>query len=401
MALKSINEISPQKNLTPNSESARILQAQRDRDLFDGKLHQLNVEYLDSATPPTSINWFRRIAQFYPEFLLAERPQFVVEGNARLEDILTEFGRVFFPPLQRANVHMLTYGLGVLASHPQNPMLFIPFERDKHYEVVDEQGLIVADILISIDGEPTETERILNVYVYEIDGPSTWKQYNWQHGAVGQFLREIPIPPRTGRQVALMDHNQDRTSIFTDLIPLVGQQVRIATGVGRTVKRNSAPHLFGPDGMLTTDAGGRIEIESEGMFLPIQEDDPKPEYLQWDSKVEASQWLFDTSQLMIFAMSGLSPLLFDPSIQTGILSGEALRRAMLPFVARLNHYARINEETIETVLNIWNANRGSNGLEVFSFDPSDIVVEWAYNDIFSEQEDEDNEQPERPEPGQG
>ena len=390
MTLKSIDEIGPQKNLSPNSETARINYAVRNRRLFEGQTRELRVDPVSSSIPPVGLNWFRRVATFYPEFMLAERPTLRIADNPRLEGILQEFGRTLFPVLQRSNVDMLKYGLGVIASHHLDPFMFVEYDRDAHYEVVDERGMVIADILVDITGDINDLERLVNVVTYQLDGENSWKQYRFQAGSVGEQLREIELSPRAGRQVALLEHNAQTTSIFDDLKDPIAQLTRIQTAVARLVKRNASPHLYGPSGMLSIDEQGRANLDRDGMFLPVEEGDEAPGYLQWDSKMEAATWQYDSLQMLVYAFSGLSPLLFDPKIQTGVLSGEALRRTALPFLARLNHYARINESAIEMLLAIWNANRAVNGVEVFDFSLADIEVEWAYDRIFEDDESEDS-----------
>ena len=93
MALQSVSDIGPNKQLVPNSEAARVNAAIANRRLFDGDLSQLKIEALDNATPAMQFNWFRRVATFYPEFMLAERPAILVEGNPRMEAAIEDMSR--------------------------------------------------------------------------------------------------------------------------------------------------------------------------------------------------------------------------------------------------------------------------------------------------------------------
>lgn len=389
MALSNITDIGTNKTLTPNSELPRINYTVANRRLFTGNFVELQIPALDSATRALVFNWFRKAATFYPEFMFAQWPV-ITTGNERADEEVRRLAITLLPEMQAANVDMLRYGQGVLATHPTDPTQFVAYERDMHYEVVNRQGEVWADILVDVTGEPTDENRLVNVVVYDYreNGESTWRQFNYDSGNLGPQIASYEIPQRsTARQVILLAPNRGKTSIFDDIKDPITQVARIATATARVLKRNSNPHLYGPDTMLQQDENGKTTISENGMFLPMQQGDQIPGYLQWDSKVETAQWSHDVCMNTLFAMTGLSPVLFDPGIQTGTLTGVALRRTMLPFVSRLDNYARVNDRAVERALLTWNANRQVAGGEVYSLNAADINVEWTYESVFQDTED--------------
>ena len=87
----------------------------------------------------------------------------------------------------------------------------------------------------------------------------------------------------------------------------------------------------------------------------------------------------------ILVMSGLTRILISPDKVTGQVSGAALKRMFVPFVAKLDHYAQINNKAIEEIILLLNMNRAIQGLEAFAIDPRDIEVEWKYQEIFTDE----------------
>ena len=266
MTLKRVSDIGTNKTLTPNSELPRINYTVANRRLFQGNFHELQLPALDASTRALVFNWFRRVATFYPEFMFAQRP---VIGVPTGTDAIREFEETFYSELMAANVDMLRYGQGVLASHPMDPLRFVAYERDMHYEVVDNQGRVTHDILVDVTGEVTDENRLVNVIVYGVDGEATWRQFAFDSGNLGPQTNSFKIAQRAPvRQAIPFSANRQATSIFEDMKDPTAQVARIATQNARILKRNSNPHLYGPDTMLTQDDKGRTQVSTEGMFLP-------------------------------------------------------------------------------------------------------------------------------------
>ena len=391
MTLTAHTQIGAQKPLYPDSEQSDNNYVKRNRRLYNGDFTELRLERIDLDTPTLQFNWFRRVTDFYPEFMLAERPNVEIEGNPGMTEAFLDMSRQFFNELTSANKEMIRSGQGILASHPMDPLSFTMFHRDEHFEVINNQGVITHDLLISIRGYGDK--RTIDIITYGIDGrDNAWRQYAYNSGTVGDLIDTFDMAPRIGRQVVTLDDNDERVSVYDDIKQPLAQMARTPTQVARITKRNSNPHLFGPETMLITDANGNVTLNPEGMFLPMQPDDPTPGYPFYDSRIEAASWLYQEAQQNMLNMAGLSIVLFDPDLNLGNLSGRAVERTLIPFTSKVSARARINEEAITDVLNIWNANRSVNGEEVFQYDESDVIVEWKYGEVF--QDEQPTEQPE-------
>lgn len=399
MPIQSLDMIREGQQFPPHSEIATGNYVAKWRRLYEGDFTGQGIEDIAEGQPGIKTNWYRRVATFYGEFMFGDRPQILLNAiNDRASDTLDELAANLFPQLQAANVDMIRYGLGVIASKPNNPMEFMRFERDHHFVVENMRGEITADVLYKVrnvdlpEEEKAAFERLVDVYKYETNGNAVWEIYNWTKGGLGRRLETIQLPPRQGRQVITFGANSDTTSLFEDIEGPIAEMSRTLSRVGGSIKRNLRPHLAVPAGAIITEDGRNIAINEKGMVFPLEAGDPSPEYLQWDNNLEATSWYVNNLRSTMFNMVGLSDLLFDASLFPGELSGEALRRLLMAFWSKLNHFKAINNTAIEQILDVWNNNRQVNGGEVFDIGTIDIM--WRWEELFMSvlETDQDNDQ---------
>ena len=403
MALTSINEIGSAKPLPPEQESGRVADINRNRLLYRNDQRALGVTALnDDQLPATKVNWFKRIADFYPEFMLADKPDIVVRDNERFTEIVNMFERMIFAQLFDANIDMTRFGQGVITSHPNDPLVPVCFTPDNHFEVCNTLGEVTADVFTIILGEAPSNEkrhnnikfenRHLHKIVYDyIDGTSKKYIYGYKAGVVGELLNTINLPARAGRQFAEVFSNRGRESLYPDIAPMIGEIGRTMTSMSTSIKRNLRPHLYGPDGSVIVDENGRATIDVKGMFFPLSEGDIPPGYIQWDSKLEAVEYNIATNLEFALNMVGLNTMLFTPGAATGALSGVALQRLFIPFVAKINHYKEANHRAVIDILRMLAANNAAMGSELFVFNDDDVEITWHFEDIFQDESEVTNE----------
>ena len=385
MALSNSNEVGQNKPIIPDSELNTSNYVKARRKLFRGDFRGLGVdEVIDnvasSITNTLAINWFRKTATFIAEFLLADAPE-ITFGNDRFQELWNELFPSMLITLQYTNLDMLRYGEGVFASHPNNPISIVRFERDQHFEVVNVRGEVTEDIFYRI----RNNDKFADVYRYPVNGDAVWQIYNYEANNLGALRETIELPRRQGRQVALLSFNPEKTSIFDDMAGGIGEMTRIATSVAQTIEKNLRPHLYGPQGAIIEDESGKAELNVKGMFFPIAPGEVTPGYLQWDSKVDAVKWAYAQHERNTLALGSISTALFDPSLLTGILSGTALRRLLIPFTAKLSHLTNVNEDAIFALANIIINNMGAQGEELISLRRSQLSVDWKYEQLFEEE----------------
>ena len=288
------------------------------------------------------------------------------------------------PELQRTNVDMLKLGYGVITTNPLNPLEFMRFSSENHYEVQDRTGLVRGDIFVCRRVYDTDNSFV-DVIIYPIEGNPKWRIYRAEGDTLSELVRTIQIPNRVGRQAVILEHNADQTSIFEDMQESVGEIARTLTKLSTTVAKNLRPHLAVPAGSVQVDENGNAVLDINGMVFPIPPEEKYPQYIQWDPMLESVAKNIDANLDNILVMSGLTRILISPDKVTGQVSGAALKRMFVPFVAKLDHYAQINNKAIEEIILLLNMNRAIQGLEAFAIDPRDIEVEWKYQEIFTDE----------------
>ena len=395
MALRSMTQMGHGDTLQPESERERLAYIARNRLLFAGNFRELGIIPTKEDGNPLRINWFRRVATFYPELMFAERPTVLIEGHEQAQAAVNPYlpsstqSSVYdwWTMLEFANTDMLRFGVAVVASDPNEPINFVRFEPDNWFEVIDHRGEHLGDILVRRRPRQfNDEEGFVDVYRYPIDGDATWTIYQLNDlETIGPLVEEMVIPNRIGRQVRTLQTTVDGTSVFDGMKYSVAAMSKDVGRLDRTLERNSNPHLYGPDGMLEKDKEtGQYKIDPNGMFLPMAEEDSSPGYVQWDAGIEALEWDFNNHERTALVQAGLSPLLFDPAQETNALSGVSLRRTLMPTWGRLNRFKTANDALLRQLVLLWNFNRQYVGLEVFDIRAEQISVEWPFMELFED-----------------
>ena len=261
------------------------------RKLYNNDFSPLNVD-IESDTVLKKVNWFRRTATFYSEFLYGNRPTVTLEGNERFSTLYAASIQNILSCMFYANIDHLRYGTGVVAASPFDPVNLCVYEADSWFVVRDMEENITADLLCyTMNPHVFGNQRFAKItYSYEGDRTSVLYQvYKSNHDGIGELLLSQDYPDRTGRQVLPFMNGYAQpdqgTSMYEDMKTSVGEIVALLSRLSNTIKRNLRPHLYGPDAMLTLDASGKRTLDIKGQYLPLQDGDQIPGYLQWDSKI--------------------------------------------------------------------------------------------------------------------
>lgn len=400
VGVSSMDALKPGSTIVPEEYLAVASYVQARRLLYEGDFSSLGVHgRVDGANSTintsTAVNWFRRAATIYPEFMMSHTPEILIEGASALQQYADQVSVALFDALKEANVGALAYGRGVIATHPLDTSRFQVFDRDQHYEVKDIFGRVTGDILVSVRGTLMDKKSYVDVFRYPVDDGenATWSVYKSEAGSVGALQTTMDLGPRPGRQVVPLSWNPEATSIFDDMTGHVGMASKFLDVMGDNVEKNGRPHLYGPDGIVVFEEDGTPVIDMEGMFFPLQEGDTPPGYLQWDTNTVAVRWGYEREETNALTMAGLTQALFDPTLLTGLLSGSALVRVLIPFQIRVLHLARVNERAIAELLNMnWRVREDVPDVQI---DENDLEVEWHFDEIlaanFEEMENERDE----------
>lgn len=394
MPIRNFNEISTNKQLVPIEELARTNYILRNQKLLAGDFTELGIK--PSEAEAIRVNMFRRVAEFYPEFMLSERPDIQIETNPGLARFLEGMSRFLWNEIGLVNVDLLATGYGVAVSHPTQPVTPIRINPRQHYELVDNRGAIEGDLwyMLRTVGEAVDGE--IDIYEYPMDGTAKKRVHKWRSGQIGDLLQTVELPARAPvRQAIIYPQNSGigagpTRSLFEDMKDHVKELSNTLTRLAGSIKRNSRPHLYGPASSVNVDARGKAQINIEGEFFPLQPQDQVPGYLQWDPKIEAVEFDVDRQLDFIYLQAGVPKILFDPE-RLGNTSGRALRRLLLPFISKLNGLKETNALGVESLVELISLNNFASGGELFQFSTADIAINWKFEELFEDTIDGGNQ----------
>ena len=108
---------------------------------------------------------------------------------------------------------------------------------------------------------------------------------------------------------------------------------------------------------------------------------------------DAVEFAVKNHENFAYEAAATSRMLFDPEgSNVGALSGQALRRLLIPFYSRVLHLSEINRVALAETLQMLFSNSQLQGLEVPDIALANIEVNWGYSDFFQDLEVEDSEE---------
>ena len=278
-------------------------------------------------------------------------------------DALAEYIPHILEVLYMANTDARRYGAGVVGLD-QRTGLFVAYEADQWYPIIKD-GYLIGDVFVEYTKQDYELDKIEQSDPYQHQGfkitkndytanVQTVSYHKAGGGQIGQLQGSAETYPISGRQAAPLFHGyvktqQYGTSVFDDIAPIIVDMVRIKRKLSHAISKNARPHLVAPAGLLVENEQGKIDIQSRGMLLPVNPDDPEPKYLQWDTNFEAARYQIDEHWRMYHTITGIPSILFSTSTG-GAVSGESLKRLMIPFLSNLAKSKQDNITLVKMML---------------------------------------------------
>ena len=407
-----LDDIREGSSVIPTSEATRNSRMQNNIRLYNRgpayvpKERGFSEAGDNASTAPGDtipVNWYRRIALNFSEFVYGEQMEITIRG----EEQLTEAVRTLLQPslyrsLFLANVDTIRCGTGVNVSPWNHPgSVFQSYLPTTWYPLYDSLGEDqIADILIRRH-EPKkvgEGRVIVDIFYFGEDPPPSERRiYKLENISFGPLETTYTQESYLNRRVHVIAGGYPTDgygeSLYEDITQFVDQLGEKLGNLGGNLKRNSEPHLYGPDGAIELaedqEADGSTEINAllpEGaQYIPVEPGGIPPNYLQWDTNADAFKIFFELCEESVFNFTGLTRSLYDPSSAlSGNVTGSALRRLLIPFVSRVNRIKETNRPAVEGAIRLFAETQGFS----YTFPSDDVDILWGFDRLLGDDEAE-------------
>jgi hypothetical protein len=121
--------------------------------------------------------------------------------------------------------------------------------------------------------------------------------------------------------------------------------------VSSTLDVFADPWMCGPPGLRVRDPiTGEVVWASDEKYIALNEGESPPKILVWDAQMSATFTQIETLLSQLYVMAELSPAAFGETKSGLAESGSALKRLMLPTLAKVNRLRlRIKPQLIEVL----------------------------------------------------
>lgn len=348
----------------------RLARYAKNRLLMEGD-HDLVFAGLNEDDAPRIIkmrvNWFKRIMTLFSDLAVGNPPKITDEDQATVDRITDD--NAFEVLVYDLFSDLIAFGDGVLKPRWDGKRGVISRIDPRHWFPVvdpDDSGTFTAHVLAW--EVPFGDDKYVKV---EIHKPGKIEHRLLQLTTDGKEIKE-PVSLDTIERYATLKPEEE-TGVagflvfpfsnlkagdgvfglddFKDVSDIVEEIERRLIKVSGTLDTFADPWMCGPSGLRVRDPiTGEIVWASDEKYIALNEDERNPEILVWDAQMGATFTQIETLLSQLYVMAELSPAAFG-EVKTGLAeSGSALKRLMLPTLAKVNRLRlRIRPKLIEVL----------------------------------------------------
>jgi hypothetical protein len=381
----------------PAADKARLDRYAKNRLLLEGD-HDLVFVNLDDdeyKSRNMRLGWFRRISTLFSDLSVGSPPKFTAAEQETI-DRITE-ANSFHLTIYDLITDLVSFGDGVLKVRWDgrrgvisriDPKLWFPVTSPDDvgtftahvlaWEVVEKDFKYVK-VEIHHPGKVEHRLLKLNTGGDEIQGSvplSTIERYASLKPEEATGVPGFLVFPfsnlKSGDGVFGLDD-------FRDISDLVEEIERRLIKVSSTLDVFADPWMCGPPGLRVRDPiTGEVVWASDEKYIALTEGESPPEILTWDANMGATFTQIETLLSQLYVMAELSPAAFGETKNGLAESGSALKRLMLPTLAKVNRLRlRIKPKLIEvlkTTAELEAASRMSGAEKL-----TNVSLEWRSN----------------------
>jgi len=348
----------------------RLARYAKNRLLMEGD-HDLVFTGLNEDDAPRIIkmrvNWFKRIMTLFSDLAVGNPPKTTSEEQATVDRITDD--NAFEILVYDLFSDLIAFGDGVLKPRWDGKRGVISRIDPRHWFPVvdpDDSGTFTHHVLAW--EVPFGEDKYVKV---EIHTPGKIEHRLLKLTSDGKEIKEPVDLATISRYASLKTEEETGTpgflvfpfsnlkagdgvfglDDFKDISDLVEEIERRLIKVSSTLDVFADPWMCGPPGLRVKDPlTGEVVWASDEKYISLNEGESPPKILTWDAQMSATFEQIDGLLRQLYVMAELSPAAFG-EVKTGLAeSGSALKRLMLPTLAKVNRLRlRIRPRLIEVL----------------------------------------------------
>ncbi len=348
----------------------RLARYAKNRLLMEGD-HDLVFTGLNEDDAPRIIkmrvNWFKRIMTLFSDLAVGNPPKITAEDQATVDRITDD--NAFEVLVYDLFSDLIAFGDGVLKPRWDGKRGIISRIDPRHWFPIvdpDDSGTFTAHVLAW--EVPFGDDKYAKV---EIHTPGKIAHRLLKLTSDGKEIKE-PVDLATIERYASLKPEEE-TGIdgflvvpfsnlkagngvyglddFKDIADLVEEIERRLIKVSSTLDVFADPWMCGPPGLRVKDPiTGEVVWASDEKYISLNEGESPPAILTWDAQMSATFEQIEALLSQLYVMAELSPAAFGDTKSGLAESGSALKRLMLPTLAKVGRLRlRIKPKLVEVL----------------------------------------------------
>jgi len=382
MVLTTLKAISDGATWPPAGEQARMDRYAKNALLYEGKHGQVWPELnpfpevasqrrfndspqYDRNRVDMAVNWYKRLTTVFADLLCGEPFKVTADPQATADRIIKDNALV-----------LNTYDLSMDVIKNGTGLFKIRFDKRGIIEVINPR------LWYPIVSPDNAKEVLAHVLAWSFkEGEDEYaraeihergKITNKLFKLAGGKLQQIPLTPiaryatlrpevSTGLDEFLIVPVQnilDSSGVYgmddySDLDDLVRELEKRLIQASRILTKHADPSISGPSSKIDIDPySGEAIVVGGGQYYGYNEGEPRPEYMVWDAKLDAAYQQVELIIRKLYMVSELSPAALGELKQGLAESGSALKRLMMPTLAKVNRLRLRLDPALKEVLRL-------------------------------------------------
>ena len=318
-------------------------------DSRPGKEHSFEMlDYIDRNHVDMTVNWYKRATTCFADLLCGEPFKVAAEPQAAADRLIADNALVL--KAHEITMSMVRNGTGIYKARFDKRGIIDVINPRIWYPVVSPDSTeFIAHVLAWSFKEGAE--EFVRAEIHE-RGKITNKLFTVEAGKLKdalltRFERYASIPPevKTGVDDFLVVPIQNLLGSdgvfgmddYSDMNDLVKELEKRLIQASRVFTKHADPAVSGPASKIDIDPySGEAVVVGGGLYFGYNQGEPQPAYMVWDAKLGDVFTQITEVKQALYLVSELSPAALGELKQGLAESGSALKRLMMPTLAKVN-----------------------------------------------------------------